>query len=106
MHDDRIWIRADDAGHFIANRHRHVPPAFGPGAHAARRPDVRVFMQSIVSGAWHRDQTVRDQIDSLFQDGKLRTPFEQFVGQEEISPFDSKIIYHSWAIALVLYGVR
>jgi len=58
-----------------------LPPAFGPGAHSARRPDVGVLVQAIERRARHRTQTMRDQIYGSFEDGKLRTPFEKFVGQ-------------------------
>ena len=56
----RHRVSADDARNFISNRHRHIPPAFGPRPHATRRPQVSIFMQAIVSGARHCPQTVGD----------------------------------------------
>src|SRR5258708_5298763 len=82
MHHDSFRIGADDAPDLVADSHGHAPPALGPGAHSARGPNVGILMQPFVSGARHRAQTVRDQIDRSFQDWKLRTPFEKFVSQE------------------------
>src|SRR5712692_4496794 len=84
MHHDRFRIRADDAPDFVANANGHVPPAFGPRPHTTRRPDVGVLMQSIVSGARHRPETVRDQVDRSLEDRKLRTPFKKVVNQDAL----------------------
>src|SRR5713101_1935683 len=84
MHHDRFRIRADDVPDFVANANWHVPPAFGPRPYTTRGPDVGVLMQSIVSGARHRPETVRDQVDRSFEDRKLRTPFKKVVSQDAL----------------------
>src|SRR5437879_4493375 len=84
MHHDSFRIRADDAPDFVANANWHVPPAFGPRPYPTRGPDVGVLMQSIVSGARHRPETVRDQVDCSFEDRKLRTPFKKVVSQDDL----------------------
>src|SRR5437763_5337959 len=93
MHDDSVSVRANDAPDFIANRHRHVPPAFGPRAHTPRRPNIGVFMQPIVSRSRHRAETVRNQVDRSFENRKFRTPFEKVVGHD-VSPLNCRLIYH------------
>ena len=84
MHDDAAGIGADDARHFVADGDRHVPPAFGPRAHAARGPGLGVFVQTRVGRPRHRPQAVGDQIDSLFENRKLAAPFEQIVSQSTL----------------------
>src|SRR5437773_1750362 len=81
MHHHGFRVRADDAPDFVADAHGHVPPAFGPGPHATRRPNVGVLLQAIVSRERHRAETVRDQVDRSFKDRKLRTPFKKVVSQ-------------------------
>ena len=81
MHDHGVLAGADDARDLISDRHRHVPPAFGPRAHTPRRPTVGVLVQSFVRCPRHRAETVRNEVDSLVQDRKLRTIFEKVVSQ-------------------------
>ena len=76
MHHDGAGVRANDARDFVADCHRHVPPAFGPRAHAASRPRLRVIMEPIVCGPGHRAQTVRDQVDGLIENRKLAAPLQ------------------------------
>src|SRR5437764_411365 len=93
MHHNGVCVSANDARDFVACSHRHVPPAFGPGAHAARRPNICVFMQSIESSPRHRAETVRDQIDRSLENRKFRTVFEKVVGHW-VSPLNWLLIYH------------
>src|SRR5712671_4849396 len=93
MHHDGICVSANDARDFVACSHRHVPPAFGPGAHPARRPNICVFMQSIESSPRHRAETVRDQIDRSVENRKFRTVFEKVIGHW-VSPLNWLLIYH------------
>ena len=79
VHDHRVCVSSDNPGDLVTERHRLVPPPFGPRAHAARRPDVGVFVQTIVSRPRHRAQTVRDQVNRSVQNRKLRAVFEKVV---------------------------
>src|SRR5947209_2261192 len=96
MHHDCARVGADDARNLVADREGHFPPALGPGAHAARGPEVGIFLQAIVSCTRHSAETMRDQIDRSLQDGKLRTPFEKFVRQKATPVYSSEsdLIYH------------
>ena len=94
MHHDRVGVGADNAADLVANGDRHIPPAFGPRAYAPRRPGVGILMQPIVSRARHRAETVRNQVHSLLQNGKFRTPLEQVVSQRGISGW-CELIYHN-----------
>src|SRR6185369_325628 len=64
----------------VAYRDRLVPPAFGPGTHTARRPNVGILVQAIVSRARHRAETMRDQVDGFFENRKFSAIFEKVVG--------------------------
>ena len=83
MHDHCVRVSSDNPGDLVAERHRLVPPPFGPRTHAARRPNVGVFVQTIVSRARHRAQTVRDQVNRSVQNWKLRAVFEKVVSQRD-----------------------
>jgi len=61
---------------FIAHRDGHVPPAFRPRANAAARPRFSVIVKPIVRGPGHRAETVRNQVNSLFENGELAAPFQ------------------------------
>src|SRR5712691_1456326 len=93
MHHDRAGLGANDAGHIVADSNGHVPPTFGPGAHAARGPHIGILVQTIVGGLWHRAQTVRDQIDSLVENGKFTAPLKKLISQQSSSE-DDDLIYH------------
>src|SRR3989440_12920636 len=47
VHRDLTSVRADDARHLVADVERHLPPTFGPRAHAARGPSVGVSFKSV-----------------------------------------------------------
>jgi hypothetical protein len=72
MHHDRAGLRADDRRDFIADTDGHIPPSFRPRAHAAARPRLGVFVEPIVRGPRHRAETVRDQVNSLIENGETR----------------------------------
>src|SRR5206468_8207807 len=74
--------RADDSRDFVADRERHLPPTFGPSAHAARRPRVGVCLQALERRARHRAEAVRDHVGRLFEYWKLAPPLKKFVRQE------------------------
>src|SRR5438552_5927489 len=48
--------RSDQRCDFIADAHRHVPPALFPGAHPAFPPGIRIGSQALVDAAGHRAQ--------------------------------------------------
>src|SRR6185437_7421024 len=81
MHHDGVFVSADNARDFISQRDRHVPPAFRPRTHTARRPRLGIIMQTVVRLTRHRAQAVRDQVDSLVQNREFRTPLEKIVSQ-------------------------
>src|SRR5438270_202376 len=93
MHDNGVFVGANDARNFVADRHGHIPPAFGPRPHAPRRPNLGVFMQLIESSTRHRTETVRNQVDSSVENREFRPPFEKVIGHYA-SPLNSLLIYH------------
>ena len=79
MHHDGTRSGSDDTGDFVANGQRHFPPAFSPGAYAARGPGFGVIVQSVVGRLRHRAQRVVDQVQGVFQNRKLRAVRKKFV---------------------------
>ncbi len=75
MHDNRARISADDAGNVVTDRDRHVPPAFGPSAHATCGPGVSVFVQPFVSSFRHSAEAVGDQVNGLLENWEFGSPF-------------------------------
>jgi hypothetical protein len=97
VHDHRAGPRPDDPSHGVADGDGHRPPPLGPGAHAARGPRFGIIIKALISFLWHGAQTVRNQIDSLLEDGKLTAPFYKVVGHYYETPmrFEKlKSIYH------------
>ena len=76
MHHDRAGIGADDLRDFIAYADGHVPPAFSPRAHSARRPRLGVVVKPIERRSRHRAETVRNQVNSLVENRKLAAPLQ------------------------------
>jgi len=74
MHDHGARVGAYDARDFVADRDGHVPPAFRPCAHAPGCPDVGVFVEPFVSRFGHCSETVRDQVNRSFENGKFTAP--------------------------------
>ena len=68
VHDRRARPGADDAPDLVADRDRHLPPAFGPRADAARLPRVRVLEHARLCGFGHRAERVVDQIGRVPED--------------------------------------
>ena len=68
-----------DLPDLVADSYRLVPPPFGPCADATAGPHVCILMKPIVSRPRHRTQTVRNQINSLFENRKLGSVFEKLV---------------------------
>src|ERR1051325_4892437 len=60
VHRDRASVGPDDSADLVAHGERHLPPAFGPRAHAARRPGFGVGVQALERLARHRAEAVRD----------------------------------------------
>src|SRR5256714_9279377 len=79
VHDDFARLRADDFTDQIADRARHLPPAFFPGANAARRPQLGVLVQAVASAGGHRAERVRDHINGVIEDREFFAPFKQLV---------------------------
>src|SRR5207237_10324210 len=76
---DCAFCRADDATDQIADRARHLPPAFFPGANAARRPQLGVLLQALAGASRHRAERVRDHINGVIEDREFFAPFKQLV---------------------------
>ena len=68
VHHGAAGRRADDAPDLVADRDRHLPPAFAPGADAALAPHARVLEQPLLRGRGHRRERVVDQIRAVAED--------------------------------------
>ena len=92
MHRDRAGVCADDAPDLVANRERHLPPAFSPCAHAARRPRLGILADALERRARHRAQTVRDEIHRLVENRKFPPPLQKLVSQKSSPPPVSNVV--------------
>ena len=62
VHDDRAGRRAEDPPELVADRDRHLPPAFGPGTDPALAPRARVLAEVVLGRRRHRRERVVDQV--------------------------------------------
>jgi len=81
MHHHCLRIGADNAGDFVSGRDGHVPPTFCPGANSTRRPGFAILRKQGKRLPRHRPQAMRDQVNSLAENGKLKPPLEKVVRQ-------------------------
>ena len=81
MHHHGSGISSDDARDFIPGDDGHVPPAFRPGANASRRPRFTILGEETECLSRHRPEAMRDQVNGLTEDGKLKPPLEKVVRQ-------------------------
>ena len=72
----------NDGADQVADRHRHLPPAFFPGANAARGPGVGELLQRSDDLPRHRTQRVADHVGSVLKDGKFLAPGQQWIIHE------------------------
>ena len=70
VHADGAGRGADDPADLVADRERHLPPAFAPRADPARPPHPRVLGEPLLGGSRHRRQRVVDQVGRLREDRK------------------------------------
>src|SRR5437764_14370316 len=77
VHDDFARLRADDFTDQIADRARHLPPAFFPGANAARRPQLGLLVQAVAGAGRHRAERVRGHINALREGREFVSPLNQ-----------------------------
>ena len=68
VHDGRAGRRADDPADQVADAEHRVPPAFAPGARAARRPLARELLQPALGLRRHRAERVVDQVRRRLED--------------------------------------
>ena len=93
VHGDLTSVRADDARHLVADGERHLPPTFGPRAHAARRPSVGVSLESVERLARHRAEAMRDKVSGLVEYRELAPPLKKLVRQEPPPPLSDVAQY-------------
>ncbi len=85
VHDHTAGRGPDDAPNEVAAGDGHVPPAFFPGADAARRPGLGVLGQCAGDAARHGRERVRDQVRRLREDRKLGAPAQQGIVSHVVS---------------------
>jgi hypothetical protein len=62
VHDDRAGRRAEDPAKLVADRDRHLPPAFRPRPDAALAPRARVLAEVVLGRRRHRRERVVDEV--------------------------------------------
>ena len=68
VHDGRPGRRPDDAADLVADGHRHLPPAFAPGADAAFLPHPRELEHALLGGGGHGAEGVVDEVRRVGED--------------------------------------
>ena len=71
MERDGIFGRVHQGAEFVADFEGEHPPAFFPGANAARGPDIGIAVERVVNAAWHGSEGVRNHVVGALEDGEL-----------------------------------
>jgi hypothetical protein len=71
VHHSGARRRADDAADLVADAHRRLPPALGPGADTALRPHARVLRKTLRGLPRHRAERVVREVGRLREDREL-----------------------------------
>ncbi len=68
MHHDRAGRCTEDPAELVADRDRHLPPAFPPGPDAALAPGARVLAEVVLGRRRHRRERVVDEVGARGED--------------------------------------
>ena len=83
VHHSRARRRADDPPDLVSDRHRHRPPALGPGADPTLRPHARELGEALRHPPRHRAQRVAGQVGRMLENRELGAIVEEVAHEPE-----------------------